>query len=121
MIKSIISQMKKYADESDKERKEDLTVQALGIDFEERPQSTVEQFPEFICKAKVLLDGGASHNVYYSPDIPDGAVKKKVELAHGTKIGYVKGGDITFVDKSLTTEQAIIPSIISVGRQSRKV
>ena len=36
MIKSIISQMKRYADESDKELKEDLTVQALGIDSEER-------------------------------------------------------------------------------------
>ena len=57
MFALIISQMKKYADESDKERKEDLTVQALGIDVEERPQLIVEQFPEFICKAEVLLDG----------------------------------------------------------------
>ena len=95
-------------------------MQASGTDCEERPQLAVEQFPEFICKAKVLLDGGASHNVYYSPDIPDGAVKKKVELAHGTKIGYVKGGDITFLDKSITAEQAGKPSIISMGRLIQK-
>ena len=35
MIKSIISQMKRYADESDKELMADLTVQALGTDIEE--------------------------------------------------------------------------------------
>ena len=67
-----------------------------------------------------MLDGGASHNVYYSPDIPDGAVKKEVELAHGTKIGYVKGADITFVDKSLTLKEAQSPTIRRLGRLIQK-
>ena len=106
MIKSIISQMKRYADESDKELKEYLTVQALGIDSEERLRLKEDHFPGIVCKARVLLDGGAGHNVYYSPDVPDGAVKKEVELAHGTKIGYVKGADITFVDKSRTLKES---------------
>ena len=64
----------------------------------------------------MLLDGGASHNVYYSAKIPPGAVEKEVDLAHGTKVGYVKDGDITFIDDTVTAEQAKIPSIISLGR-----
>ena len=62
------------------------------------------------------MDGGASHNVYYSPEVPEGAVKKEVELAHGTKIGYVKGADITFVDKARTLKESRRPTIISLGR-----
>ena len=46
MIESIISQMKRYADESDKELKEDLAVQALGIDSEERLKIKVDHFQE---------------------------------------------------------------------------
>ena len=78
--------MKRSANEPDKERKGDLTVQALGIDCEERPQLTVE----------------------------------KVDLDHGTKIGYAKGGDITLVDKTLTLEHAGRQSIISLGRLLQK-
>ena len=33
----------------------------------------------------VLIDGGASHNVYYSAVIPKGAVERQVELAYGSK------------------------------------
>ena len=62
------------------------------------------------------MDGGASHNVYYSPEVPEGAVKKQVELAHGTNIGYVKGADITFVDKTRTLRESRRPTIISLGR-----
>ena len=47
---------------------------------------------------------------------PEGALKREVELAHGTKVGYVKGGDITFIDESVSEEQAEIPSIVSLGR-----
>ena len=39
-----------------------------------------------------------------------------MELAHGTKIGYVKGSDITFIDESISDEQAETPSIVSLGR-----
>ena len=53
-----------------------------------------EELPLIACRSGVLLDGGASHHVYYSSKIPDGSVKKQVELAHGTKIGYVRGEDI---------------------------
>ena len=92
--------MKKYADESDKELKEDATVQALGFQGGEFLNIYLNQFPANACKTRVLLDGGASHNVYYSSEIQEGAVKKRVELAHGTKFGYVKGEDITFLDKN---------------------
>ena len=67
-------------------------------------------------RINVLLDGGASHNVYYGPKIPEGAVRRDVELAHGTKVGYVEGGDITFLDESVSEEQAETPSIVSLGR-----
>ena len=49
----------------------------------------------------VLLDGGATHNVFYNSDIPEGSVEPDVELAHGTKKGYVKDRDTTFVDPAL--------------------
>ena len=37
-------------------------------------------------------------------------------MAHGTKVGYVKGSDITFIDESISEEQAETPSIVSLGR-----
>ena len=63
-----------------------------------------------------LLDGGASHSVYYSSEIPEGSIKKQVELAHGSKCGYVKGEDIIFLDKARTREESNKPTIISLGR-----
>ena len=82
---------------------------------------TPDQIPEVAAqltsglrKGLVLLDGGASHNVYYSPTIPEGSFEKKVELAHGSQSGYIKGGDITFLDEKITKRQAKIPSIISL-------
>ena len=68
---------------------------------------------------RVLLDGGASHNVYYSSEIPEGSIKKQVELAHGSKCGYVKGEDIIFIDKARTKEESNKPTIISLGRLIR--
>ena len=81
---------------------------------------TVDEEKEKTNRTKVLLDGCASHNVYFAPKIPEGAQKRDIELAHGTKVGYVKGGDITFVDESVSEEQAEIPSIISLGRLIQK-
>ena len=49
----------------------------------------------------VFLDGGAIHNVLYRAEIPEGSVERDVELAHGTQNGYVKDGDVTFVDPDL--------------------
>ena len=120
MVKTILVEMKKYIDEEDKQQNEKPSLSSLAIDVEERPQVVEAQTPDFIDRTNVLLDGGASHNVYYSPKIPDGALKREVELAHGTKIGYVKGGDITFLDESVSDEQAEKPSIISLGRLIQK-
>ena len=76
----------------------------------------VDEESENVSKLQVLWDGGASHNVFYSSSIPQGAVKREVDLAHGTKIGYVKDGDITLIDESVTAERARVPTIISLGR-----
>ena len=92
--------MKRYVDESDEELKAQATVQALDFQDGTFLNIYLNQSPAIACRTRVLLDGGASHNVYYSSEIPEGAVKKRVELAHGTKFGYVKGEDITFLDKN---------------------
>ena len=76
----------------------------------------VEEDKDIVKQINVLLDGGASHHVYYGPKVPEGALEREVGLAHGTKIGYVKGSDITFVDESISVEQAKIPAIVSLGR-----
>ena len=68
------------------------------------------------CTMKILLDGGASHDVYHSRTIPKGAVEKEVELAHGLRKGYVKGDNITFVEEDTTEKEAQIPKILSLGR-----
>ena len=73
-----------------------------------------------LCKLKVLLDGGASHDVYHSQAIPEGAVEKEVELAHGLKKGYVKGDNITFVKEDITDQEAQMPTILSLGRLIRQ-
>ena len=76
----------------------------------------IEDEPVCIKRSNVLLDGGASHHVYYGPKVPEGALRREVELAHGTKIGDVEGSDITFVDESISEEQAKTPAIVSLGR-----
>ena len=43
-------------------------------------------------------------------------MRREVELAHGTKVGYVKGSDLTFIDEAISEEQAETPSIVSLGR-----
>ena len=111
MVKTILadmkkSEMKKYVDEEKKEQTERLSLSSLAIDDE----------PVCIKKSNVLLDGGASHHVYYGPKVSEGALRREVELAHGTKIGYVKGSDTTFVDEPISEEQAKTPVIVSLGR-----
>ena len=94
MVKTILIEMMKYAEEETKEQKEKLSLSSLAVE------------DEVVCikRSDVLLDGGASHHVYYGPKIPEGALRREVELAHGTKVGYVKGSDITFIDKSISEE-----------------
>ena len=50
----------------------------------------------------MLLDGGESHNVYYNAKVPEGSEARDIDLAHGTKRGYVKDGDTTFIDEAVT-------------------
>ena len=75
---------------------------------------------ESINKLEVLLDGGASHHVFWSPQVPEGAVEKEAELTHGSKMGYVKDDDVTFVDDAAIADKADIPTIISPGRVIEK-
>ena len=63
-----------------------------------------------------MIDGGASHNVYYSAVIPAGAVEREVELAYGSKTGYIIEDDITFLDNSMSPSQGPVVCIISLGR-----
>ena len=85
-----------------KEQSEKPEISTLGFEYEQTPSVTEAQTSNLGKQNMVLLDGGASHNVYYSPKIPEGAIKREVELAHGTKTGYVKGGDIIFLDESMS-------------------
>ena len=39
-----------------------------------------------------------------------------MELAHGSRVGYVKGDTITFVEDDVSEEQKDVPKIISLGR-----
>ena len=78
--------------------KKKTEISTLGCEDAQTPRVTEALTTNIGKKNMVLLDGGASHNVYYSSQIPEGAIKKEVELAHGTKTGYVKGGDIIFLD-----------------------
>ena len=64
----------------------------------------------------VLIDGGTSHNVYYSGVIPKGAIEREVELAYGSKTGYVLEDDIIFLDESMEPDEGRIVCIISLGR-----
>ena len=100
------TQMRKFAEENDKEIKEKPSLSTIAV----------EERMNIVKKINVLLDGGASHHVYYGPKVPEGALRREVELAHGTKTGYVKGSDITFVDEAISEEQAKVPAIISLGR-----
>ena len=106
VVKTVVAVMQKYAEELAKEQQESLSLSSLAL----------EDGDVCIKRADVLLDGGASHHVYYSPTIPEGSFKRQVELAYGTKTGYVKGSDITFIDKSVSEEQAKKPAIVSLGR-----
>ena len=55
-----------------------------------------------------------------SQSIPEGEIEKEVELAHGTKTGHVKGGDVIFLDESISEKKADEPAIISLGRLVKK-
>ena len=116
MVKTVITAMRQLAEEGKNEEPVVKTMVATATLKEETIllRSLALEPPETLAKnSTILLDGGASHHVYYSPTVPKGAVEKDVELAHGSKAGYVKGSDITFIDKTVSEEQAETPAIIS--------
>ena len=110
MVKAILSQMRKLAEEYNKVNNEKPSLSTIAV----------EEDVDIVKRINVLLDGGASHHVYYGPKVPEGALEREVELAHGTKIGYVKGSDITFLDESISEAQAKVPSMINLGRRIQK-
>ena len=109
-MKTVVAIMQKCAENLEKEQQENPFLSSLAL--EDKDLS--------LKKAEVLLDGGASHHVYYSPVRPEGSYERQVELAYGTKTGYVKGSAITFIDKSVSEEQAKDPAIVSLGRHIEK-
>ena len=104
--------MQDFMFETQAEQKASATVKVLQ-------KQDSKEFPPIACRSGVLLDGGASHHVYYSSEIPEGSIKKQVELAHGTKVGYVRGEDIIFLDKARSKKESERPTIISLGRLIR--
>ena len=66
MVKTILAKMKKYADEEKKEEDIRLSLSSLTINNE----------PVSIKRINILLDGGASHNVYFGPKVPEGALRR---------------------------------------------
>ena len=107
ILKAFISQHETDVKDAEEEEEAEPTLRSLEV------KAANGTDIQNVSKMRVLLDGGASHNVYYRTEIPPGAVQKDVELAHGTKVGYVKDGDITFLDETVTNEQAKTPSILS--------
>merc|ERR1711989_106040 len=123
LVKMILNHMKEIAVEDAKEEPVVTTTVATATVHDEAImlRSLALEPPRTLAKrSTILLDGGASHHVYYSPRVPKGAEEKEVELAHGSKKGYVKGGDIIFIDESTSEEQAETPAIISLGRLIRQ-
>ena len=106
MAKKILAKMMKFVEKDKGKEYIRLSLSSLRINNE----------PVSSKRVNILLDGGASHNVYFGPKIPKGALRREVELASGTKVGYVKGSDITFIDEAISEEQAHTPSIVSLGR-----
>ena len=106
MAKKILANMMKFVEKEKGKEYVRLSLSSLRINNQ----------PVSIKKVNILLDGGASHNVYFGPKIPKGALRREVELASGTKVGYVKGSDITFIDEAISEEQAETPTIVSLGR-----
>ena len=91
-------------------------LQGMADEVEERPDIvpnlkaiSLKEVSAGVLAARVgegvLIDGGASHNVYYSPTIPEGSVEREVELAYGSKTGYIIEDDIMFLDETMEKVQ----------------
>ena len=109
-FKLIWTQLQNIADEAQSEPDLEPLLKTLAVE-----EVNVDHVA-MVRTVGVLIDGGASHNVYYSATIPKGAVEREVELAHGSKKGYIVNDDIIFLDDTMSAEQGAVPSIISMGR-----
>ena len=54
--------------------------------------------------------------MYYSVEVPKGAIEREVCLAHGSKTGYIVDDDIVFLDNSMTVDEGPRVCLISLGR-----
>ena len=75
MVKTIISEMRRYAQEDAKEPQAEqskVATATLTDDAVNLSSLALEQEGTFIKSSAVLLDGGASHHVYDSPIAPKG-------------------------------------------------
>ena len=72
-VEELEREYKARVKELEKEKEEALAIHS----------TILEKGAAFIRGEDVLLDGGASHHVYYSPTIPEGSFERQVELAHG--------------------------------------
>ena len=66
MVKAILSQMRKLAEEYDKVNNEKPSLSTIAV----------EEDVDIVKRINVLLDGGASHHVYYGPKVPEGALER---------------------------------------------
>ena len=110
LVRAIIAGMEHIAQETEKEKGIVPALRTLALEEICFDRSLLAR------QTGVLIDGGASHNVYYSAIVPEGAEERDVDLAHGSRKGYLLDHDIIFLDKNMSHEQGRVPSIISMGR-----
>ena len=106
----MLAQMESLLKQQEAEKGGKSTLKTLSLGVLDRAKL------ESVKQIGALLDGGASHDVFYSATVSEGSEARDVDLAHGTKRGYVKNDDNTFIDEAVTEGQDEIPSIISLGR-----
>ena len=88
LYKAIWNQLEHLADEVDAEADVKPSLKTLAVDNVAVNNLIVAK------QVGVLIDGGASHNVYYSANIPEGAIEKDVKPAHESKKSYIVNNDI---------------------------
>ena len=80
-IDALVSQLETLSRVVDQEIAQQPSIKMIKVGNEKEVKN------EMLSVRKILLDGGASHDVYHSRTIPEGAVEKDVEVAHGLRKG----------------------------------
>jgi len=89
---------------------------AKTVDSVEAKKGKV-RVPETVLDSQILLDGGATHDIWVADKRPrDGSSKVDVELASGQVKGYLKNGEVTVVDPAATKTDKERPKLVSLGR-----